>query len=81
MMVREWLMTLDSYTNETYGRPVSSAILAGTCVACEGTNRPFSTPAGARVYSQQGLCERCQAAHGWRTDNIVPFDNYRTLSG
>ena len=81
MLVREWLMTLDSYTNETYGRPVSSAIVSGTCVVCERTPQPFSTPVAGRAYRQSGLCERCQDAQRSIADKIVPFNqNYRTLS-
>ena len=81
MHVREWLMTLDSYSNETYGRPVSSAIVSGSCVSCEGTTQAFSTPAAGRAYRQNGLCEPCQAARRSISDKIVPFNqNYRTLS-
>ena len=81
MLVREWLLTLDSYTNETYGRPVSSAIVGGTCVVCDCAPQTFSTPAAARAYKQRGLCERCQEAQRSIADKIVPFNqNYRTLS-
>jgi hypothetical protein len=78
--VREWLMTLDTYTNETYGRPASAAVVSGTCVACEATIRAFSTLAAAHIYSQRGLCERCQAAQRSISDTIVPFNqNYRAV--
>ena len=81
MTMREWLMTLDTYTNDTYGRPASSAIAGGTCVVCEGTTGAFSTLAAAHIYSQRGLCERCQAAQRSISDKIVPFNqNYRIVS-
>ena len=80
MLVREWLTTLDSYTNETYGRPVSDAVEGGTCVSCEGTAQKFTTLAAAHVFSQTGVCERCQAAQRSISDKIVPFNqNYRTI--
>lgn len=79
MLAHEWLLMLDSYANETYGRPVSSAVVSGTCVACGGRVQKMTTPTGARAYSQTGLCERCQNAHRSISDNIVPFNqNYRT---
>ena len=81
MTMREWLMTLDTYTNDTYGRPASSSIASGTCVVCEGTIRAFSTLAAGHIYSQRGVCERCQAAHRSITDKIVPFNqNYRIVA-
>ena len=50
MTMREWLMTLDTYTNDTYGRPASSSIASRTCVVCEGTIRAFSTLAAGHIY-------------------------------
>jgi hypothetical protein len=80
MTVREWLMTLDTYTNATYGRPASSSIVGGTCVVCEKSTRGFSSLAAAHIYSQRGLCERCQAIQRSISDKIVPFNqNYRTV--
>jgi hypothetical protein len=81
MTVREWLMTLDSYTNQTYGRPASASIDDATCVICEQPTRAFTTLAAAHIYSQRGLCERCQAVQRSISDKIIPFNqNYRTVS-
>jgi hypothetical protein len=81
MTAHEWLMTLDTYTNETYGRPVSSSVVDSICVVCGGTSRTFNTPMTARAYSQVGLCEHCQALQKSISDKIVPFNqNYRTDS-
>jgi hypothetical protein len=57
---REWLMTLDTYANETYGRPVSSAVDDGTCVSCNKPAYDPSTVAAAQLYSRTGVCEHCQ---------------------
>jgi hypothetical protein len=78
---RDWLLRLDSYANETHGRPVSSAVVRGTCVSCGGAARAFTTSQASSAYVQLGLCERCQNAHRPIKDNIVPFNqNYRTES-
>jgi hypothetical protein len=78
-VTRKWLMTLDTYANATYGRSVSSAVIAGTCVSCGGSAYPFATDEAATMYPQVGLCQGCQNAQRSIADTIVPFNqNYRT---
>lgn len=75
---RRWLTTLDTYANETYGRSVSSSVMAGTCVSCGRSAYPFATDEAASLYPQIGLCESCQNAQRSIADTIVPFNqNYR----
>jgi hypothetical protein len=71
---REWLMMQDTYANETYGRPVSSAVAGGTCVSCNQRAHDTSSVAAAQFYSRTGVCERCQNTHRSIADNIVPFN-------
>ena len=79
--LREWLASLDSYANETYGRPISSAVVAGRCVYCDAETLTFTTPQTSATYVRTGLCEHCQATHSSISDNIVPFNqNYRSQS-
>ncbi len=72
-------MTLDTYTNATYGRSVSSAVTMGTCVSCGESGYPFATDEAESLYPQVGLCQGCQNAQRSIADTIVPFNqNYRT---
>ena len=74
-----WLLALDSYANETYGRTISSAVLGATCVSCGGPAYRFTQPEAAGVYLRSGLCEVCQDAQTPISDTIIPFNqNYRT---
>jgi len=57
---RAWLATLDSYANQTYGRPVWSAVVEGACVCCGRAVHPFNTTAAETAFAGVGLCERCQ---------------------
>jgi len=78
-MSSEWLRTLDSYANETYGQPISSAILTGRCVSCGKPARTFATPDAEVSYIRTGVCEPCQHAQTSISDKIIPFNqNYRT---
>jgi hypothetical protein len=74
-----WLVTLDSYASETYGRSLSSSVVAGVCVSCGRSAQEFTTPETAAEYPRVGLCERCQKAQQSIADAIVPFSqNYRS---
>jgi hypothetical protein len=70
-MPRRWLVTLDTYANATYGWPISSAVIAGSCVQCGQPARPGMAPADARAYVAAGLCHRCRVAAPPAT--ILPF--------
>jgi hypothetical protein len=58
--LREWVATLDSYANETYGRSIWSAVLAGICVCCGDPVHPFDSERAETVFAKVGLCGRCQ---------------------
>ena len=60
---RAWLVTLDTYTNQTYGRAVSSAVVAGSCVCCGKPIERAMNPAAAARYPGTGLCARCHGQH------------------
>jgi hypothetical protein len=78
MAAYDWLVTLDSYANSVYGRPVSSSIVDGACVCCGKTAGSFTSAETRSVYLRSALCERCQRAHESLSDWIVPFNqNYR----
>ena len=78
-MPRRRLIALDSYANETYGRSISSAIIAGTCVRCGKSVHPFTMRDAAARYPRSGLCERCQRCDEPIRNTIVPFNqNDRT---
>ena len=67
----EWLISLDSYSNETYGRSITSAVAANGCVSCgAGADRFFRSTTRA-CYPRTGLCERCQERSG--PDVVLPF--------
>jgi hypothetical protein len=77
--MRRWLWSLDTYANATYGRSVSSAVVANRCVSCnEEIGR--SSPQGAAPYAHVGLCERCQRDEAI-TDIVVPFRPPQTPPG
>lgn len=74
LAVHDWLATLDSYANHTYGRPIGSAVVDGACVGCGQRARPFITAEAALTYARVGLCGRCQEMRRASTSNeVVPF--------
>lgn len=77
--MRQWLESLDTYANATYGYSLTSAVATGTCVSCGRPAYPFATAESAARYPRIGLCEHCQNAKRSKADTVVPFDqNYRT---
>ena len=78
-MLHKWLVTLDTYANETYGRSIWSSVVAGLCVSCGRPAHPFASADAASQYPEVGLCQHCQDAQRPIADTIVPFNqNYRT---
>jgi len=78
LTVRQWLETLDSYANATYGRSIASSVVAGICVRCGRPAHPFTVPEAATRYAAVGLCERCYAERsssdeGVQKDSALPL--------
>jgi hypothetical protein len=61
-MGNNWLHRLDTYTNETYGRPRSASVDDNTCVSCGAIAHAFDTQYATEWYAQAGLCQQCQRA-------------------
>ena len=61
LTVRQWLETLDSYANATYGRSIANSVVNGICVRCGRPAHPFTVPEAATRYAAVGLCDRCHA--------------------
>jgi len=70
-MENSWLHRLDTYTNETYGRPRSRAVDEQTCVSCGSTARTFDTRYATESYARVGLCQHCQRASAPPADVVV----------